>query len=104
MRVYILGSVAVWCVLFSVWYLLSLRPDSNALNETLPGAVASKVMSPSQCSIEVAALFAMSAKLLQAGGPQIPSGMRRNIEDCISYDEASREKIANTQLIRFFPK
>jgi hypothetical protein len=45
----------------------------------------------------------MTDKLLQAGGPEVPAKLRRNIESCISSDPVTRDKITATQLIRLFP-
>lgn len=102
-RAYVLGSMLLWGVFFSVWYLLTVYAARTDLDVMAPKASAIEIMSASQCSVEVTALFAMSDKLLKAGGPEVPVDLRRNIESCISSDVVSREKITATQLIRFFP-
>lgn len=102
MRAYVLGSMLLWGVFFSVWYLLTVYAARTDLDAISPKA-AIGILSASQCSVEVTALFAMSDKLLKAGGPEVPVDLRRNIESCISSDAVSREKIMATQLIRFFP-
>ncbi|UXT49597.1 hypothetical protein FY136_10240 [Agrobacterium tumefaciens] len=103
MRAYVLGSMLFWGVFFSVWYLLTVYAARTDLNALSPKTSAIGILSASQCSVEVMALFAMSDKLLKAGGPEVPVDLRRNIESCISSDVVSREKLMATQLIRFFP-
>jgi len=102
-RAYVLGSMLLWGVFFSVWYLLTVYAARTDLDVMASKASAIEFLSASQCRVEVTALFAMSDKLLKAGGREVPVDLRRNIESCISSDVVSREKITATQLIRFFP-
>lgn len=103
MRAYVLGSMMLWSAFFLIWYLLTLYTASNDLEEMRPAPTGTAVMSASRCAVEVAALFAISDKLLKAGGPEVPTELRTNIEHCIASDAASREVLMNTQLRRFFP-
>ncbi|NWJ22832.1 hypothetical protein [Rhizobium sp. RM] len=103
MRAYVLGSFLFWAAVFLVWHLYALYKAENGFSHGRSSVAKAEVISASQCSGEVAALLAMSDKLLKAGGPEVPVSLRRNIEHCISFDDASREKIIGTQLIRFFP-
>lgn len=102
MRAYVLGSMLLWGVFFFVWYLLTVYVARTDLDAISPKASAIEMLSASQCSAEVTTLFAMSDRLLKAGGPEVPVDLRRNIEACLSSDPVSREKIMETKLIIFF--
>ncbi|MFB4373548.1 hypothetical protein [Agrobacterium sp. DE0009] len=104
MRAYVFGSMILWSAFFLVWYLLTLYSASDDLEEMRSGPAGAPIMSAAGCAVEVAALLAMSDKLLKAGGPEVPKELRINIERCIFFDAASRDALANTRLIRFFPE
>ncbi|MDR6590112.1 hypothetical protein [Agrobacterium tumefaciens] len=104
MRAYVLGSMMLWSAFFLIWYLLTHYTASKDLEEMRSGPAGAAIMSASRCAVEVAALLAMSDKLLKAGGPEVPAELRTTIEGCIFFDAASRDTLAKTQLIRFFPE
>jgi hypothetical protein len=101
MRAYIIGSIVIWCGVFLAWYCLTVFTRRDSPQEAASPAVA--ILSASQCKAAVETLFSMTDKLLQAGGPEVPAKLRRNIESCISSDPVTRDKITATQLIRLFP-
>ncbi|MGV1908359.1 hypothetical protein [Agrobacterium cavarae] len=103
MRAYVLGSMMLWSAFFLVWYFLTLYTASGELEKMQFGPSGAPVMSAAGCAVEVAALLAMSDELLKAGGPEVPAELRTTIEGCISFDAVSRDTLAKTQLIRFFP-
>jgi hypothetical protein len=103
MRVYIIGSIVIWCVVFLGWYSFAVYTHPYGPDDGLSSGVDDETLSASQCSVEVEALFLMADKFLQAGGPEVPTNLRRNIEACMSSDPVTRDKIAATQLIRLFP-
>jgi hypothetical protein len=101
MRAYIIGSIVIWCGVFLAWYCLTVFTRRDSPQEAASPAVA--ILSASQRKAAVETLFSMTDKLLQAGGPEVPAKLRRNIESCISSDPVTRDKITATQLIRLFP-
>ncbi|MGV2114423.1 hypothetical protein ACQZ46_24600 [Agrobacterium salinitolerans] len=104
MRAYVLGSMMLWSAFFLVWYFLTLYTASGDLEKMQSEPSGAPVMSAPGCAVEVAALLAMGDKLLKAGGPEVPAELRSNIENCVFFDPASRDTLAKTQLIRFFPE
>ncbi|OAE43595.1 hypothetical protein [Agrobacterium tumefaciens] len=104
MRAYVLGSMMLWCAFFLVWYFLTPYTLSSDLEKSQFEPSGAPIMSAAGCAVEVTALLAMGDKILKAGGPEVPEGLRTNIETCIAYDAASKDALAKTQLIRFFPE
>lgn len=103
MRTYIIGSIVIWCALFLAWYAFTGYAHWVDTNEMLSPAANATILSAPQCSAQVEVLFSMADKFLQAGGPEVPTDLRRNIEACMSSDPVTRDKITATQLIRLFP-
>ncbi|MCS4245038.1 hypothetical protein M2418_004580 [Rhizobium sp. BIGb0125] len=103
MRAYIIGSIVIWCGVFLAWYCLTVFTYRDSPQDAASPAANVAILSASQCRVAVETLFSMTDKLLQAGGPEVPTELRRNIESCISSDSVTRDKITASQLIRLFP-
>lgn len=103
MREYIMVSTGLWLGLFLTWYLVTTYDTGDSAFR--PSAVPSlpQLLTSSECETQFGILFSMAEKLLKAGGPTVPDDLRKNIEHCMSSDEASRLKLKDNQLIRLFP-
>lgn len=103
MREYIMVSTGLWLGLFVTWYLVTMydTADSVFTANTVPSLPL--LLTSAECETQFGILFSMTEKLLKAGGPIVPDDLRKNIEHCISSDEASRLKLKDNQLIRLFP-
>lgn len=101
MREYLVGTALIWVLALALWCKL-VDPFASGHDKTLaiPSAHADQIIA--ECRQHVKNLYAMSDKLLKAGGQEVPVALRKYIEDCLASDSRTLEQLRTTPLIRLF--
>lgn len=106
MREYFGICLFLWALAFGTWYLIAHSPGEE--DRGAAGRVSVNSMSElgalAYCSDQMDTLMAMADVLLKAGGPEVPTALRSDVENCLSLDAKSRSRMDETQLVRLFPK
>lgn len=106
MREYLGICLFLWALAFGTWYLIAHSTGEEDRGAARLVSVNSmpKLGAVAYCSDQMDTVLAMADVLLKAGGPEVPTALRSDVENCLSFDAKSRSRMDETQLIRLFPK